>query len=145
MRVPVLIFDFGNVIAFFDYLRAWEKFGHVVALTGPELRELLEHRGLAELHRRFETGGMAPEEFAVSLMAMGGFELTVCGVRHHLGGHLPAQRAGGSVDRMPQVERIYSPAGFEHERDSLDLLPPPSSCRPSTSSIGWCSRTRSVT
>ena len=73
MREPVLIFDFGNVIAFFDYLRAWEKFGHGLGLTGPELRELLEERGLAALHRRFETGQMAPEAFAVSLMAMGGF------------------------------------------------------------------------
>jgi HAD superfamily hydrolase (TIGR01509 family) len=75
MREPVLIFDFGNVIAFFDYLLAWEKFGHRLGLTGPELRELLEQRGFAELHLRFESGLTAPEEFAVSLMAMGGFEL----------------------------------------------------------------------
>ncbi len=75
MREAVLIFDFGNVIAFFDYLLAWEKFGHGLGLTGLELRELLEERGLAELHRRFESGGMAPEEFAVSLMALGEFEL----------------------------------------------------------------------
>jgi glucose-1-phosphatase len=76
MREPVLIFDFGNVIAFFDYLLAWEKFGHGLGLTGPELRELLEQRGLDALHRRFETGEIAPEEFAVSLMTMGGFALS---------------------------------------------------------------------
>lgn len=74
MREPVLIFDYGNVIAFFDYLRAWGKFGHGLGMTGPELRELLERRGFAELHRRFECGQMAPKEFAESLMAMGGFE-----------------------------------------------------------------------
>ena len=75
MREPVLIFDFGNVIAFFDYLRAWERFGRRLGRTGAELGALLQQRGLVELHRRFESGQIAPEAFAESLMAMGQFEL----------------------------------------------------------------------
>ncbi len=75
MREPVLIFDFGNVIAFFDYLLAWEKFGRRMGQPGSDLKALLEQRGFADLHGRFESGRMTPEAFAVSLMAMGEFEL----------------------------------------------------------------------
>jgi putative hydrolase of the HAD superfamily len=75
MREPVLIFDFGNVIAYFDYLLAWEKFGRGLGRTGAEFRSHLERRGFADLHRQFESGRIPPEEFAVSLMATGEFEL----------------------------------------------------------------------
>ena len=41
MREPVLIFDFGNVVGFFDYLRACERFACGLGMTGQELRDLL--------------------------------------------------------------------------------------------------------
>jgi glucose-1-phosphatase len=75
MREPVLIFDFGNVIASFDYLLAWEKFGHRLGQSGSELRALLHRRGFADLHGRFEAGRMLPEEFALNLMTIGEFEM----------------------------------------------------------------------
>jgi putative hydrolase of the HAD superfamily len=75
MRQPVLIFDFGNVVSFFDYLRACERFGRALGLTGAALRERLQERGFAELHDRFERGEIDPEAFAASVMALAGLEL----------------------------------------------------------------------
>ena len=64
MQQPVLIFDFGNVVSFFDYLRACERFGHRLGLTGSDFMERLQERGFAELLARFESGGMSAEDFA---------------------------------------------------------------------------------
>src|SRR5262245_43377121 len=76
MKQTVLIFDFGNVVCHFDYLRACERLGRGRGLTGPALKERLLERGFAELLGRFECGQMAPEEFATSLMALAGLELS---------------------------------------------------------------------
>ena len=75
MREPVLIFDFGNVVCFFDYLRACEAFGRGLGMPGPVLRQLLQERGFAQLHNRFEEGRIEPEEFAAQVMALAGLEL----------------------------------------------------------------------
>jgi HAD superfamily hydrolase (TIGR01509 family) len=75
MREPSLIFDFGNVVCFFDYLRAFATFGRGLGMPGPVLRQLLQDRGFARLHTRFEEGGMEPEEFAAQVMALAGLEL----------------------------------------------------------------------
>lgn len=75
MREPILIFDFGNVVCFFDYLRACERFGRGLGTPGPVLRQLLQERGFAQLHTRFEEGRMEPEEFAARVMALAGLEL----------------------------------------------------------------------
>ena len=55
MREPVLIFDFGNVIAFFDYLLAWEKFGRRIGAAGFRLESsprTARLRGSARLDSR---------------------------------------------------------------------------------------------
>jgi putative hydrolase of the HAD superfamily len=75
MKQPVLIFDFGNVVSFFDYLRACEQFGRRLGLSGPALREVLQQRGFGALHTRFETGRMGPEEFATAVMDLAGLSL----------------------------------------------------------------------
>jgi FMN phosphatase YigB (HAD superfamily) len=75
MHEPALIFDFGNVVCFFDYLRAWDRFGGTQGLTGLALRERLERGGFASLLGRFESGRMAPEEFAAQVMDLGGLKL----------------------------------------------------------------------
>lgn len=46
MRVPVLIFDFGNVVSFFDYLLACERFGRRAGLTGPEFMNQIQAQDL---------------------------------------------------------------------------------------------------
>jgi putative hydrolase of the HAD superfamily len=76
MREPVLIFDFGNVVGFFDYLRACERFASGLGMTGPDFRDLLAERGFARLLAEFERGRMAPDAFAASLMDLAGIRLS---------------------------------------------------------------------
>jgi len=75
MRQHALIFDFGNVVGFFDYLRACERFGARLGVAGPVFRERLEDQGFAQVLSRFEHGGMTPDEFAREVMARSGLSL----------------------------------------------------------------------
>jgi FMN phosphatase YigB (HAD superfamily) len=75
MREPVLIFDFGNVVGFFDYLRACERFGKHLGMTGPAFRDLLIERGFARLLAEFESGRIEPEAFADRVMERSGIRL----------------------------------------------------------------------
>jgi glucose-1-phosphatase len=75
MREPVLIFDFGNVVGFFDYLRACERFAGHLGMTGPAFRDLLVERGFARLLAEFECGRIEPEAFAARLMDLSGLRL----------------------------------------------------------------------
>jgi FMN phosphatase YigB (HAD superfamily) len=68
MREPVLIFDFGNVVGFFDYHRACDRFGRRLGLTGSAFLKRLQERGFAELMVRFESGDMSAEDFAGRVM-----------------------------------------------------------------------------
>ncbi len=76
MREPVLIFDFGNVVGFFDYLRACERFAGGLAMTGPDFRDLLVERGFPRLLAEFESGRIAPEDFAARVMELSGVRLS---------------------------------------------------------------------
>lgn len=62
-RLPVLIFDFGNVVAFFDYKRAWERLGPLVGMSAEAFAERVRGSGVAELARSHETGRIGGEEF----------------------------------------------------------------------------------
>jgi putative hydrolase of the HAD superfamily len=64
MRSPVLIFDFGNVIAHFDYARACEPLAARLGTTGTELLVRLRSRGLTPLVVRYERGALTDREFA---------------------------------------------------------------------------------
>jgi putative hydrolase of the HAD superfamily len=75
MHKPVLIFDFGNVVGFFDYLRACERFAGHLAMSGPDFRDLLVDRGFPRLLAEFESGRITPEAFAASLMELSGVQL----------------------------------------------------------------------
>lgn len=63
-RRPALIFDFGNVVAHFDYARACAVLGQAHGLTGPELLERARARGLNPLVRAFESGQITAEAFS---------------------------------------------------------------------------------
>ncbi len=65
-RLPVLIFDFGNVVAFFDYARACENLGRRVGLSGAAFLERLKARGLMDLVQRYERGEMPCEAFSLA-------------------------------------------------------------------------------
>lgn len=70
MREPVLFFDFGNVVGFFDYLRACERLAVGAGKSAIELRDELAGRGFAGLLAEFESGRIPPEAFCTRLMKM---------------------------------------------------------------------------
>jgi glucose-1-phosphatase len=72
MREPALIFDFGNVVAFFDYTKACERIGQKFGLTGEAFRRRIVERGFTQLLGRFESGKIGPEEFADEVMNLAG-------------------------------------------------------------------------
>jgi len=76
MRQHALIFDFGNVVAFFDYLRACERLGARLGVTGPVFRQCLEAGGFAQVVREFESGRIAPDEFAREVMTRSGLSMS---------------------------------------------------------------------
>jgi glucose-1-phosphatase len=75
MREPALIFDFGNVVAFFDYLKACERLGPKLGLTAEAFRQRIVERGFAALLGQFESGKIGPEEFAAEVMVLSGVSL----------------------------------------------------------------------
>jgi glucose-1-phosphatase len=75
MREPAVIFDFGNVVAFFDYQKACERLGPRLGLTAGAFRTRITERGFAALLGRFECGAIPPEQFANELMSLSGLKL----------------------------------------------------------------------
>jgi putative hydrolase of the HAD superfamily len=69
------MFDFGNVVGFFDYALMFERFGRRLGMPGPQLESLLYERGVAELGRKFERGRLTPEEFADQVMRLAGLSM----------------------------------------------------------------------
>jgi putative hydrolase of the HAD superfamily len=63
---PALVFDFGNVIAFFDYAVACAPLGERLGLSGEELLAQARKNGLTELVVEYERGRLTTEEFGVA-------------------------------------------------------------------------------
>lgn len=78
MRTPAIIFDFGNVVAFFDYRRAFDRVGRALGRDGAELQQSARDLGFDDLLRRFECGRLTADEFSISACRL-------------LGGGLPPQ------------------------------------------------------
>jgi putative hydrolase of the HAD superfamily len=64
MREPALIFDFGNVVCHFDYLRACARLGARLGLPAEEFRQRMLDQGFVTLLSRLECGRMTADEFA---------------------------------------------------------------------------------
>ena len=75
MRTPALIFDFGNVVAHFDYSRAAETLGRSLGLSGLELLLRLRSLGLTPLVQSYERGEMTSEAFVEAACALAGLAL----------------------------------------------------------------------
>lgn len=75
-RAPVLIFDFGNVVAHFDYRKACERYGRHVGLSGEAFLERMRGLGFPELLNRFESGQLGTEEFSRTLCGLAGLTLS---------------------------------------------------------------------
>lgn len=74
MRYPAVIFDFGNVIGFFDYARAFSAIARPRGLDGPELFHRAQEAGLIQLVSRLEVGELAPEPFVRELLTRIGLD-----------------------------------------------------------------------
>jgi putative hydrolase of the HAD superfamily len=72
---PALIFDFGNVFAFFDYSRACQRYAASLGLTGPKLLSLLRERGLMDVVVPYEQGLFPSEEFIARVGKLAGLRL----------------------------------------------------------------------
>jgi glucose-1-phosphatase len=75
MDRSAIIFDFGNVVAFFEYGRAYARLGATIGLEGPAFQERLAERGFAQIASQFECGRMTALEFERAAMALFGFEI----------------------------------------------------------------------
>ncbi len=64
MHRPALIFDFGNVVAYFDYLKFFDRLGARLGLPAQAVRSELQAQGFSKLHADFEAGRMTPAAFA---------------------------------------------------------------------------------
>ncbi len=76
MRRPALIFDFGNVVAHFDYLRAASALGARLGLSGEDLMARLRPLGFSDLVKRYEAGAMTAEGFSKDVSALVGLDVT---------------------------------------------------------------------
>ena len=76
MRRPALIFDFGNVVAHFDYRKAADKLGARLGLSGEALLDRLRPLGFSDLVKTYESGRMTAEAFSASVSALVGLDVT---------------------------------------------------------------------
>src|SRR5206468_3536429 len=72
---PALIFDFGNVVAHFDYQKACEALGRSLGLSGAAFLERVRGLGFAPLVQQYESGRITAEEFSRAVCALVGLEI----------------------------------------------------------------------
>ncbi len=76
MKRPALIFDFGNVVAHFDYTRACAILGQRLGLSGEELLGRARASGLLSLIQRYERGAISARQFSASVSDRLGLNVT---------------------------------------------------------------------
>jgi putative hydrolase of the HAD superfamily len=75
MAPSVVMFDFGNVLGFFDYGIIFGKLGARLGMTAEAFREMAEAKGLKALLAEFEAGGCTAEEFSARAQAAVGLDV----------------------------------------------------------------------
>jgi putative hydrolase of the HAD superfamily len=76
MKRPVLIFDFGNVVAHFDYRKAAARLGARIGISGEDLLERLRPLGFSDLLKQYESGKIPAEAFSRGVSELIGLEVT---------------------------------------------------------------------
>jgi glucose-1-phosphatase len=76
MRIPVLMFDFGNVVGFFDYSAMFHRFGQRLGLSAKQFESRMYERGADRLGLEFESGRLTAEEFARQVTELAGLEMS---------------------------------------------------------------------
>ncbi|WP_337173324.1 HAD family phosphatase [Paludisphaera sp.] len=75
MPPSVVMFDFGNVLGFFDYDVIFGKLGARLGMTADAFRELVEAKGMKSILAEFEAGAIEPEEFSTRVQAAVGLDV----------------------------------------------------------------------
>ncbi len=73
---PALIFDFGNVVAYFDYARIGAILGKDLGLSGHEFLDRAREAGLPALLQQYESGRLTSEAFGQQVCQLMGLDLT---------------------------------------------------------------------
>jgi glucose-1-phosphatase len=74
-RTPALIFDFGNVVAHFDYRRSCEILAPRLGLSAQAFLDRVVELGFMPLLRRYERGEISSEEFSKAFRELVGLEI----------------------------------------------------------------------
>jgi FMN phosphatase YigB (HAD superfamily) len=74
-RTPALIFDFGNVVAHFDYRKACERLGRPLGMSGDAFLERARSLGFSPLVRRYESGAIDAVGFSRGVCELVGLEI----------------------------------------------------------------------
>jgi glucose-1-phosphatase len=75
LRRPALIFDFGNVVSFFDHARACESYGRTLGISGADFLQRLRDRGFSAVIEDYERGSIDSEEFSRAVVKLAGIEI----------------------------------------------------------------------
>ncbi|WP_422926383.1 HAD family hydrolase [Singulisphaera sp. PoT] len=70
-----LIFDFGNVVAYFDYKKACEQLGRELGKTGEAFLEDIQAKGFSDLVKQYESGKIGSEDFSRETCNLAGLEV----------------------------------------------------------------------
>src|SRR5262245_32291465 len=73
---PAIIFDFGNVLAYFDYDRVGETLGKPLGLAGRAFVDEARARGFTPLHIQYESGKLTSEEFSRAFCELMGLDVS---------------------------------------------------------------------
>lgn len=76
MSLPVVMFDFGNVLGFFDYGLTFARLGARLGLSAEAFQTLVEAKGLKASLAEFEAGATMPEEFAARVQSAVGLDIS---------------------------------------------------------------------
>jgi glucose-1-phosphatase len=76
MRRPALIFDFGNVLAHFDYRKACAHYARRLGITGEVFLKRLGSLGFSPLVRQYESGKLTAEAFSRGVCALAGLDIS---------------------------------------------------------------------
>jgi putative hydrolase of the HAD superfamily len=74
-RTPALIFDFGNVLAHFDYRKACDILGKRLGLTGEAFLERVRPLGFSPLVQEYERGRIDAKTFSKEVSALAGLDI----------------------------------------------------------------------
>jgi FMN phosphatase YigB (HAD superfamily) len=75
MRRPALIFDFGNVVAHFDYRKACEALGRRREFPGEAFLDRMRALASSTLVRQYESGQLTTEAFSAAFRGLAELEI----------------------------------------------------------------------